>query len=112
MSTGYGIDRRASRLGGGTRHHGGRAQKNMCRRGQQWAGSDPDGRYKKQGVEVPKTECLKDVLERVLPYWKKEIVEDLKAGKTVLIAAHGNSLRALMKDLEGISDDVCGRSPL
>ena len=66
---------------------------------------DPDGRYKRLGTTVPKTECLKDVLERALPYWKSDIVPDLKAGKTVLIAAHGNSLRALMKDLEGISDE-------
>lgn len=69
----------------------------------------PDDRYEKAGIAVPKTECLKDVLERVLPYWKAEIVPDLQAGKTVLIAAHGNSLRALMKDLEGISDkDIPG----
>lgn len=71
--------------------------------------SEDDGRYKSQGVSVPPTECLKDVLERVLPYWKSDIVPDLKSGKTVLIAAHGNSLRALMKDLEGISDaDIPG----
>lgn len=67
--------------------------------------SEDDGRYASQGISVPKTECLKDVLERVLPYWKSDIVPDLKSGKTVLIAAHGNSLRALMKDLEGISDE-------
>ncbi|KAK4611834.1 2,3-bisphosphoglycerate-dependent phosphoglycerate mutase [Fulvia fulva] len=70
---------------------------------------EDDGRYASQGVQVPSTECLKDVLERVLPYWKGEIVPDLKAGKTVMIAAHGNSLRALMKELEGISDwDIPG----
>lgn len=70
---------------------------------------DDDGRYASQGIEVPKTECLKDVLERALPYWKSDIIPDLKSGKTVLIAAHGNSLRALMKDLEGISDkDIPG----
>jgi 2,3-bisphosphoglycerate-dependent phosphoglycerate mutase len=67
--------------------------------------TDPDGRYAKGGIKVPKTECLKDVLERALPYWESDIVPDLKAGKTVLIAAHGNSLRALMKDIEGISDE-------
>jgi 2,3-bisphosphoglycerate-dependent phosphoglycerate mutase len=66
---------------------------------------DEGGRYASQGVEVPATECLKDVLARVLPYWESDIVGDLKEGKTVLIAAHGNSLRALMKDLEGISDE-------
>ncbi|KAF2170541.1 hypothetical protein M409DRAFT_19361 [Zasmidium cellare ATCC 36951] len=70
---------------------------------------EDDGRYSSQGISVPPTECLKDVLERVLPYWKSDIVSDLKSGKTVLIAAHGNSLRALMKDLEGISDkDIPG----
>lgn len=67
--------------------------------------TDPDGRYAKGGIKVPKTECLKDVLERVLPYWDADILPELKSGKTVLIAAHGNSLRALMKDIEGISDE-------
>lgn len=71
--------------------------------------SEDDGRYTSQGISVPPTECLKDVLERVLPYWKSDIIPDLKSGKTVLIAAHGNSLRALMKNLEGISDkDIPG----
>ena len=65
---------------------------------------DHDGRYASQGISVPPTECLKDVLERTLPYWYRDIVPDLKSGRTVLIVAHGNSLRALMKDLEGISD--------
>lgn len=54
---------------------------------------------------APKTECLKDVLDRMLPYWESDVKPDLAAGKTVLIAAHGNSLRALVKNLEGISDD-------
>lgn len=54
---------------------------------------------------APRTECLKDVLERFLPYWEEQIVPDLKADKTVLVAAHGNSLRALVKHLDGISDD-------
>jgi 2,3-bisphosphoglycerate-dependent phosphoglycerate mutase len=53
----------------------------------------------------PRTECLKDVLERFMPYWEYEILPDLRAGKTVLIAAHGNSLRALVKHLDRISDD-------
>ena len=53
-----------------------------------------------------RTECLKDVLERFLPYWESDISVDLKAGKTVLVAAHGNSLRALVKHLDGISDDA------
>src|SRR3954453_4160593 len=54
---------------------------------------------------VPRTECLKDVLERMLPYWYDAIVPDLRDGHTVLVTAHGNSLRALVKHLDGISDD-------
>ncbi|KAM3422481.1 hypothetical protein BST61_g2828 [Cercospora zeina] len=69
------------------------------------ASEDQDGRYASQGIEVPATECLKDVLKRTLPFWEEEIVAELKQGKVVLIAAHGNSLRALMKELEGISDE-------
>jgi 2,3-bisphosphoglycerate-dependent phosphoglycerate mutase len=53
---------------------------------------------------VPLTECLKDVVERMLPYWYDGLVPDLRAGRTVLVAAHGNSLRALVKHLDGISD--------
>ncbi len=64
-----------------------------------------DERYADLGENVPKTECLKDVLERMLPLWNDEIVGELKSGKTVLITAHGNSLRALVKHLDGISDD-------
>jgi 2,3-bisphosphoglycerate-dependent phosphoglycerate mutase len=61
------------------------------------------------GDNAPLTECLKDVVERLLPYWESEIVPDLRAGKTVLVAAHGNSLRALVKHLDGISDaDIAG----
>ncbi|NUP75780.1 MAG: phosphoglyceromutase [Sinomonas sp.] len=68
-----------------------------------------DPRYADLGDELPRTECLKDVLERLLPYWQSEIKEDLKAGKTVLVTAHGNSLRALVKHLDGISDaDITG----
>jgi 2,3-bisphosphoglycerate-dependent phosphoglycerate mutase len=55
---------------------------------------------------LPRTECLKDVLERALPYWYDAIVPDLFAGHTVLVAAHGNSLRALVKHLDGISDEA------
>lgn len=62
-----------------------------------------DERY--ADIDVPKTECLKDVVERLIPYWEGEIVPDLKAGKTVLVTAHGNSLRALVKHLDGISDE-------
>jgi 2,3-bisphosphoglycerate-dependent phosphoglycerate mutase len=53
---------------------------------------------------LPRSECLKDVVERMLPYWYDVIVGDLAAGKVVLIAAHGNSLRALVKHLDGIGD--------
>jgi 2,3-bisphosphoglycerate-dependent phosphoglycerate mutase len=65
---------------------------------------DADPRY--AGEPEVLTECLKDVLERELPYWEQGIVPDLKAGKTVLVAAHGNSIRALVKYLDGISDET------
>jgi len=55
--------------------------------------------------ELPLAECLKDTVERFLPYWHEEIIPDLKAGKRVLIAAHGNSLRALVMYLDGISEE-------
>jgi 2,3-bisphosphoglycerate-dependent phosphoglycerate mutase len=64
--------------------------------------SDP--RYGDLGNEMPKTECLKDVVARLLPYWESAITSDLTAGNTVLVVAHGNSLRALVKQLDGISD--------
>jgi 2,3-bisphosphoglycerate-dependent phosphoglycerate mutase len=54
---------------------------------------------------IPATECLKDVVARMLPYWTDAIVRDLLGGRTVLVAAHGNSLRALVKHLDSISDD-------
>ena len=54
----------------------------------------------------PRTECLKDVLHRALPYFQDAIVPDLLDGKTVLVAAHGNSLRAIVKHLDGISDEA------
>jgi 2,3-bisphosphoglycerate-dependent phosphoglycerate mutase len=54
---------------------------------------------------IPVAECLKDVLVRALPYWVDGIVPDLQAGRTTLVAAHGNSLRALVKHLDGISDE-------
>jgi 2,3-bisphosphoglycerate-dependent phosphoglycerate mutase len=63
-----------------------------------------DPRYAGLGSAMPKTECLKDVVARMLPYWSEEIVSDLKENKTVLVTAHGNSLRALVKHLDGISD--------
>ena len=62
-----------------------------------------DPRY--AGIDVPRTESLKLTIERVLPYFEEAIVPELKAGKRVLISAHGNSLRALVKHLSGISDD-------
>jgi 2,3-bisphosphoglycerate-dependent phosphoglycerate mutase len=62
-----------------------------------------DPRY--AGIEVPRTECLKDVIARMMPYWEGAIQDDLRAGETVLITAHGNSLRALVKHLDGISDE-------
>ncbi len=59
--------------------------------------------------ERPKTECLKDVVARMLPYWESDIKPDLAAGQVVLVTAHGNSLRALVKHLDGISDaDIAG----
>lgn len=68
---------------------------------------DGDPRY--AGDPIPHTECLKDVLERMLPYWDSNIVPALQTGKTVLIAAHGNSLRSIVKYLDDISDaDIAG----
>ena len=64
-----------------------------------------DPRYADLGDAVPRTECLKDVIDRMLPYWASDIQPDLALGKTVLVTAHGNSLRALVKHLDGISDD-------
>ncbi len=69
---------------------------------------DQDVRYAAL-PEVPLTECLLDVVKRLVPYWEETIAADLKAGKTVLVTAHGNSLRALVKHLDGISDeDIAG----
>ena len=66
-----------------------------------------DPRY--AGIEVPRTECLKDVIERFMPYWEGPLQEDLRAGQTVLVTAHGNSLRGLVKHLDQISDeDIAG----
>ena len=68
---------------------------------------DTDPRY--SGEPIPRTECLEKVLERLLPYWDQEIVPELKSGKTVMVAAHGNSLRAIVKHLDQISDeDISG----
>jgi 2,3-bisphosphoglycerate-dependent phosphoglycerate mutase len=64
-----------------------------------------DPRYVGIDGALPNTECLKDVIDRMIPYWESEITADLAAGKTVLVTAHGNSLRALVKHLDGISDE-------
>jgi 2,3-bisphosphoglycerate-dependent phosphoglycerate mutase len=64
-----------------------------------------DPRYADLGDELPRTECLKDVIVRMLPHWESAVVPDLVAGHTVLVAAHGNSLRGIVKHLDGISDD-------
>jgi len=56
-------------------------------------------------AQLPVTECLKDTVERVVPFWKEAIIPDIKADKKLIIAAHGNSLRALVKYLDGISDE-------
>jgi len=61
-----------------------------------------DPRY--AGIAVPRTECLKDTVARVVPYWEQAIAPQVRAGKRVLVAAHGNSLRALVKYLDNISD--------
>ena len=62
-----------------------------------------DRRY--AGIDIPNTESLKDTIARVLPYWESRIAPELKAGKRVVISAHGNSLRALVKHLSHISDE-------
>jgi len=70
---------------------------------------DGDPRYADLGPDMPATECLADVVKRFLPYWESAVLPDLRAGKVVLLAAHGNSLRALVKHLDGISDtDIAG----
>lgn len=67
-------------------------------------GNDP--RYKDVDKSLlPKGECLKDTVERCMPLWNDEIVPDIKSGKSVIIAAHGNSLRALVKHLENMGED-------
>ncbi len=65
-----------------------------------------DPRYVGIDGDVPRTESLKLVIDRMLPYWHAEITSDLAAGRTVLVTAHGNSLRALVKHLDGISDEA------
>jgi len=71
---------------------------------ERWPGHDP--RYENlSDREIPGGECLKDTVDRVLPYWGNEIATKVRAGRRLLVAAHGNSLRALVKHLDGISDD-------
>ena len=64
-----------------------------------------DFRYKDLGADLPKTECLKDVVNRLLPYLLGEITDDLNAEKLVLVVAHGNSIRAIVKHIDCISDE-------
>ena len=77
--------------------------------GSQWdVSTDPRYRLLARDL-VPRTECLADVVDRMLPYWYDAIVPDLRAGETVLVAAHGNSLRALVMHLDGLSrEEVVG----
>lgn len=71
---------------------------------ERYPGNDP--RYKGLGPnEIPLTECLKDTVARFVPYWESTIVPDIQSGKSVLITAHGNSLRALMKHLDNIPNE-------
>ncbi|MGH3929471.1 MAG: phosphoglyceromutase [Pseudonocardiaceae bacterium] len=73
---------------------------------------EPDSEFSQHGdpryadADVPATECLADVVARMLPYWTSSIVPDLRAGRTVLLAAHGNSLRALVKHLDGMDEQT------
>ncbi len=68
-----------------------------------------DPRYADLGSQMPKTECLKDVVDRLIPYLVGEITADLDAGKTTLVVAHGNSIRAIVKHIDCISDtDIAG----
>jgi len=69
-----------------------------------------DLRYAKlQPEQIPRTECLKDTIERVMPFWNDALIPALRSGKRVIISAHGNSIRAMVKHLDGISDqDIVG----
>jgi 2,3-bisphosphoglycerate-dependent phosphoglycerate mutase len=73
----------------------------LSRDDERYEGKDP--RY--AGIQVPLTECLKDTVARVVPYWQSTIAPAVRSGQRVLIAAHGNSMRALVKYLDGIPDD-------
>jgi len=66
-----------------------------------------DLRYAKLNpADIPLTECLKDTVERVIPFWNDSMAPAIKAGKRIVVAAHGNSIRALIKYLDNISDDA------
>jgi 2,3-bisphosphoglycerate-dependent phosphoglycerate mutase len=69
-----------------------------------WAGRDPRYRHLSP-ADIPATECLRDTVARVVPFWNDAIAPALSRGRRVLVAAHGNSLRALIKHLDGVSDD-------
>lgn len=72
----------------------------------EWSQFD-DPRYAALPPELrPATECLADVVDRMLPYWYDAIVPDLRVGRTTLVVAHGNSLRALVKHLDGMSEQA------
>jgi 2,3-bisphosphoglycerate-dependent phosphoglycerate mutase len=77
----------------------------LAKNDERYEGGDP--RY--AGVQVPLTECLKDTVARVVPYWEASIAPAVRAGKRVLVAAHGNSMRALVKHLDAISDQAIVR---
>jgi 2,3-bisphosphoglycerate-dependent phosphoglycerate mutase len=70
-----------------------------------WAGNDPRYKHVPPGA-MPATECLRDTVARVVPFWTDSIAPALSRGRRVLVAAHGNSLRALIKYLDGVSDDA------
>jgi 2,3-bisphosphoglycerate-dependent phosphoglycerate mutase len=72
----------------------------------QWAQTDDPKYADLPGELLPRTECLADVVSRMLPYWYDAIVPDLRAGRTVCVAAHGNSLRALVKHLDDMAEDA------
>jgi len=75
---------------------------------ERWPGHDP--RYANlKPEEIPATECLRDTVERFLPYWESDIAPAIKSGQRVVVAAHGNSLRALVKHLDNVSEeDIVG----
>jgi 2,3-bisphosphoglycerate-dependent phosphoglycerate mutase len=72
---------------------------------ERWPGKDPHYALL-EPAKIPVTECLKDTVARVIPYWDNEIAPQLRAGQRLIIAAHGNSLRAMVKFLDNVSDDA------